>query len=112
MQLTYATVVHYSEGDECFVASVPALGSCTGHGDTPAEAVESAFEAAELYVEELQHQRRRVPRASHRRDYSGRFQVRVLHGVRLWMNSSRPWLSAPSKAWLVQRQLERTGDDN
>jgi len=36
----YSIVIHYSEDDKCYVASVPELLGCMAHGESYAEALD------------------------------------------------------------------------
>jgi len=40
----YPANVAYSENDECFIARIPAFKHCSGHGETPEEALHEAYE--------------------------------------------------------------------
>ena len=43
----------WSEDDQLYVAQVPDLAGCMAHGKSEAEAVRSARQAIELYIDDL-----------------------------------------------------------
>jgi len=43
--------IYWSQEDDVFVAEVPELPGCTAHGDTPEDALASAQQAIELWIE-------------------------------------------------------------
>ena len=47
----YEIIIYWSNGDQVFIAEVPELPGCMTHGDTPAEALENANEAIQLWVD-------------------------------------------------------------
>lgn len=47
----YHIDVFWSAEDGCWIANVPDLRTCSAHGDTPVEAVESVREAMEGWLE-------------------------------------------------------------
>jgi predicted RNase H-like HicB family nuclease len=58
--LRYTAEVKWSDEDECFVASVPALGA-KGHGHSPGEAVDQAFVGAEGILDVLKADGKPIP---------------------------------------------------
>ena len=40
----YTATVHYSEEDEGYLAKIPAFENCIGFGETPAQAIEEAYD--------------------------------------------------------------------
>jgi predicted RNase H-like HicB family nuclease len=46
----YEIVIHWSEEDQVFIASVPELTGVVTHASTPAEAAEKAVEVAALWI--------------------------------------------------------------
>ena len=51
MQHRYHINVFWYPDDECWIADVPDLKSCSAHGDTPEEAIAEAQVAIELWIE-------------------------------------------------------------
>ena len=47
-------IIYWSNEDEVFVAEVPELPGCMAHGDTKAEALASADEAMQLWIDTAQ----------------------------------------------------------
>jgi len=47
----YKYEIYWSQEDDVFVAEVPELPGCTAHGDTPEDALASAQQAIELWIE-------------------------------------------------------------
>ena len=47
----YETIIFWSKDDECFIADVPELPGCMAHGITPNEALSSAQQAIELWLD-------------------------------------------------------------
>jgi predicted RNase H-like HicB family nuclease len=50
-QHRYHINVFWSAEDDCWIADVPDLRSCSAHGDTPSEAIAEAEVAIELWLE-------------------------------------------------------------
>ena len=57
----YELIVFWSSEDAAFVVDVPELPGCIAHGATPAEAVASAAEAIDLWIEAARELGRPVP---------------------------------------------------
>lgn len=51
MQHRYHINVFWYPDDDCWIADVPDLKSCSAHGDTPVEALAEAETAIELWIE-------------------------------------------------------------
>ncbi len=51
MTCKYEIVIYWSQEDDVFVAEVPELPGCMAHGDTPEDALASARQAIELWIE-------------------------------------------------------------
>ena len=51
MQHRYHINVFWYPDDDCWIADVPDLKSCSAHGGTPAEALAEAEIAIELWIE-------------------------------------------------------------
>ena len=49
----HQVLLFWSEDDLLYVAQVPDLSGCMAHGDTEVEAVRSARQAIELYIDDL-----------------------------------------------------------
>jgi predicted RNase H-like HicB family nuclease len=47
----YEVIIYWSSEDSAFVAEVPELAGCTAHGSTPADALENAQQAMDLWLE-------------------------------------------------------------
>lgn len=69
----YSVIVQYSEEDEAFVATVPALPGCMTHGDTAADAMANAQDAIGLWLEGEAN----PPAPDTDRRYSGRLLLRL-----------------------------------
>ncbi len=62
MNLPYQINIHWSDDDEAYIATVPALRGCLAFGDTPEEAAAEVRIAAELWLETAKAGGRPVPR--------------------------------------------------
>ena len=47
----YEVIIYWSNEDQVFVAEVPELPGCMAHGDTKADALASADEAIQLWID-------------------------------------------------------------
>jgi predicted RNase H-like HicB family nuclease len=47
----FGVIIYWSNEDQVFVAEVPELLGCMAHGDTKAEALASADEATQLWID-------------------------------------------------------------
>jgi predicted RNase H-like HicB family nuclease len=47
----YQTIIYWSDEDQAFIAEVPELPGCLAHGATQEEALASAKEAIQLWVD-------------------------------------------------------------
>jgi len=47
----YEIIIYWSEKDQLFIAEVPELPGCMGHGDSRQAALENANQAIELWLE-------------------------------------------------------------
>lgn len=63
----YEVVIYWSAEDQLFIAEVPELPGCMAHGDARGEALRSAEDAIDLWIEVAQRRGRPVPEASERR---------------------------------------------
>jgi predicted RNase H-like HicB family nuclease len=63
----YELIIFWSREDATFVVDVPELPGCMAHGTTPAEAVTSAQEAIDLWIETAHAHNRPVPEPKGRR---------------------------------------------
>ena len=50
----YEVIIYWSNEDQVFVAEVPELPGCMAHGDTKADALASADEAIQLWIDTAQ----------------------------------------------------------
>lgn len=41
----YPVLIYWSDEDECFIATIPDLEPCSGHGDSPEEALARVLDA-------------------------------------------------------------------
>jgi predicted RNase H-like HicB family nuclease len=57
----YEIIIYWSEDDQAFVADVPELPGCMAHGSTHEEALASAKEAMQLWVESARADGQPVP---------------------------------------------------
>jgi predicted RNase H-like HicB family nuclease len=57
----YCICIFYSDEDECFVADIPDLRSCSAFGDTAEEALREALVARQLWLESARALRDAVP---------------------------------------------------
>lgn len=57
----YCICVFYSDEDECFVADIPDLRSCSAFGDTAEEAVREALVARDAWLESARAHHDRIP---------------------------------------------------
>lgn len=65
--LRYEIIVYWSDADAAFVAEVPELPGCVSHGESYAEAVENALDAAGAWIATAQELGRDVPTPKGRR---------------------------------------------
>jgi predicted RNase H-like HicB family nuclease len=63
----YEIIIFWSDEDGAFIADVPELPGCMAHGSSHAEALASAQEAIELWVEAAQANGSTVPEPKGRR---------------------------------------------
>lgn len=57
----YLIKIYWSDEDDAYVAEVPSLPGCAGHGDTYIEALESVNTAMELWMEAAKKFGDRIP---------------------------------------------------
>lgn len=62
----YHINLFWSTEDECWIADVPDLRSCSAHGDTPSEAIAEAEIAIELWLETARECGLPIPEARYR----------------------------------------------
>lgn len=62
----YHINLFWSAEDECWIADVPDLRSCSAHGDTPSEAIAEAEIAIELWLETARECGLPIPEARYR----------------------------------------------
>ena len=73
----YGINVAWSAEDDAYVADVPALRSCSAHGDSVEEAVREAVEAARSIIEVLAEDGKEAPPPDVRHLPSGRLLLRL-----------------------------------
>jgi predicted RNase H-like HicB family nuclease len=49
--IQYSIIIQWSDRNDAYLANVPELPGCHTHGDTYQEALESALEVIELWIE-------------------------------------------------------------
>lgn len=59
--MKYEMIIFWSEEDGVFVAEVPELPGCTAHGETYAEALKEAENAANLWLDTAKEFGREIP---------------------------------------------------
>lgn len=64
MTQIYPIEVFWSDEDEAWIANVPDLSLCSGHGDTPQAAVEEVEVAVEAWLETARKQGLDIPKPS------------------------------------------------
>lgn len=47
----YEIIIYWSREDAAFIAEVPELPGCMAHGETPEDALKSAKEAIQLWID-------------------------------------------------------------
>jgi predicted RNase H-like HicB family nuclease len=62
----YPIEVFWSSDDQIWIANVPDLAFCSGHGDTPKAAVEEVEIAVEAWMETARKQGLDIPKPSQR----------------------------------------------
>lgn len=62
----YHINVFYSEEDECYVADVPDLRTCSAFGDTPEEAFAEVLVAKEAWLEVARENGKPIPEPRYR----------------------------------------------
>lgn len=62
----YHINLFWSDDDDCWIADVPDLRSCSAHGDTPAEAAADVQVALELWLEVARDAGMTIPEAAYR----------------------------------------------
>ncbi len=73
MNARYQINIAWSDEDECYVARVPALPGCLGHGDTYKEAVENIEDAIEGFLASMEAHGDRIPEPDRVADEIRRF---------------------------------------
>jgi predicted RNase H-like HicB family nuclease len=62
----YNINVFWSADDECWIADVPDLKSCSAHGETPVEAMAEVEEAIALWLEVAEEKGMPIPKPRYR----------------------------------------------
>lgn len=68
MDPRYHINLFWHEPDECWIADVPDLRSCSTHGDTPTEALAHLLDAMEGWLEAAQERGLPIPEPLYRPD--------------------------------------------
>ena len=76
-QPRYPKLLRWSQEDSAWIAEVPDLPGCAADGETEADAIRAADEAARLWIEVATDQGREIPPPSDPATASGKFIVRV-----------------------------------
>jgi len=66
MDHLYHINVFWSQDDGCWIADVPDLRPCSGHGDNPADAVSAVEDAITLWLEVTRERGHPVPAPRYR----------------------------------------------
>ena len=103
----YLKLVEWSEEDQCFVGSCPALIGPACHGDDEAKVYADLCDIVDEWVEILKSDGKRLPEETAGRSYSGRFNLRVSSGLHQAL-ALRAASAGESLNRYVERQLERT----
>jgi predicted RNase H-like HicB family nuclease len=75
--LRYRILVEWSDEDQAFIASVPALPGCIAHGPTAEKAAHEAEVAAGLILDVMREDKKAPPPADSVADYSGQLRLRL-----------------------------------
>ena len=75
--MKYSMNIIWSDNDNGFIVTVPEFSNLSAFGETYEEAIKSAKEAVEGYVEVLNQEREEVPAPSDLCEYSGQFRLRL-----------------------------------
>ena len=67
MENRYEIIIFWSDEDSAFLADVPELPGCMGHGASHEEALQNAQEALQLWIETAEEDGRSVPQPKGRR---------------------------------------------
>ncbi len=62
----YHINIFYSSEDEAYIADIPDLKYCSGHGDTPEEALDEVWIAKEVWLEAARVNGRAIPEPRYR----------------------------------------------
>jgi predicted RNase H-like HicB family nuclease len=60
--IPYQIIIRWSETDQAYEASIPALQGCLAYGDTPEEAAQELTIAADLWMEAAKAHNKPIPR--------------------------------------------------
>ena len=63
----YEVIIYWSEEDKIFVAEIPELPGCSAHGDSPSDALSSAQEAIDLWLDTAKEFGDPIPKPKGRR---------------------------------------------
>lgn len=73
----YIKIVEWSEEDQCYVGTCPGLMQGGIHGNDEAKVYKELCQAVEEWVEIYQEGKEPLPESTARKEYSGKFVVRV-----------------------------------
>lgn len=71
------TIMLIPYGDGSYFAEIAEFSGCMTEGETLEETLEMIKEAKELWIESELEESREIPLPAHKREYSGKFNVRV-----------------------------------
>ena len=63
----YEVIIYWSDEDQVFIAEVPELPGCMAHGSSQEEALASANEAIQLWIDTAREFSRSVPKPKEHR---------------------------------------------
>ena len=73
MKNPYLTRIYWDEESDCYIAEIPALRGCLGHGDTMEEASKCLQEAFDLWMESARKHQDPIPAPDIAREEIERF---------------------------------------
>lgn len=77
MKEKYSFKLDYSPEDEGYIAVCPEFPGLSAFGETPAQAIEEAEVALELFMDTYQEEGKELPKPNLIRKYSGQMRVRL-----------------------------------
>ena len=73
MKIQYLTRIYWNDDDDAYIAEIPALRGCIGHGKTMAEASKCLQEAFDLWMEMAREHNDPIPEPDRAREEISRF---------------------------------------